>query len=643
MSNYLNLAEASEIKGCSERHIRRLIANCKLEAITDDTGKYIIPVSSLPENLQRKYYRKLSACGERERGKPPRPLCTYSDAEREQIALWNKIIKQWRLFHDMSDDKKGLDEMFVDNIKRQHPELEISLTTLYRKYKAYKEKNYDELIEKRGGWNKGRIKTPQHIIDAFLWFYLNDRQPTVSQCYRAVHEWTQKFHPGDISIIPSERSLRRQALALPEAIITLCRKGEKALKDQHCPYTERLYDDLEANDVWVGDNHTFDFITEGEHGKRHRLYLTAFIDVKSGVIVGFNITENPSSYSTLLALRDGILKYGLPKIIYVDNGSEFTTHDIGGRGHRRRKNWNKDDQPPTILEMLGIEVRFAQVCNAKAKPIERTFGTLKNQISRQFKSFCGGNVTERPESLKATLKRGEIPTDAEIRQVISTLINGSFNMDAYGGKERRYHGMSRIEVWNASIKNTQFRKAAAEDLSLLLARVSRYQKIGRKGVYATFSGVNLWYTRDELWQHQGTEVYVRYDPADATSVRVYSRDGNKYMFDCYLDSATMIDYIAKNPEDIEEAERVKSLVLKQIKDYKKGLTDGLTSEQKIDMLALECERAVRNLENYNVKHPDKFTPVMSDKVKREMPIVAEITEIDWTAINKNAKIRLGKD
>jgi len=643
MSNYLTTLQVAELKGCGEHNIRKLISNQKLEAVKDDTNKYIIPVSSLPENLQRKYYSKLSACGEKEYDKPPRPLCTYSDAEREQIALWSKIIKQWRLFHDMSEDKKGLDEMFIDNIKRQHPELEISLPTLYRKYKAYKEKNYDELIEKRGGWNKGSSGTPKHILDAFMWFYLDDRQPTISQCYRAVREWTQKFYPDDIRLILSENTFRREVKKLPEAIITLCRKGEKALKDNHCPYTERLYDDLEANDVWVSDNHTFDFITEGEQGKRHRLYLTAFIDVKSGVIVGFNITENPSSYSTLLALRDGILKHGLPKIIYVDNGSEFLTHDIGGRGHRTRKNWNKDEQPPTILDLLDIEMRNAQVCNAKAKPIERTFGTFKNQISRQFSTFCGGNITERPESLKATLKRGDIPTDAEIRNVISTLINGGFNMDAYGGKERCYSGMSRIEVWNSSIKNTQFRKAAADDLSLLLARVSRYQKIGRKGVYATFSGVNLWYTRDELWQHQGTEVYVRYDPSDAREVRVYSRSEDKYMFNCYLDEALIVDYIADNPEDIAESERVKSHVLKSIKAYSKGITDGLTSEQKIDMLALECERAARNLESYSIEHPAKFTPVISDKVKREKPQVAEIVEIDWTALNKNAKIRMGKD
>lgn len=48
------------------------------------------------------------------------------------------------------------------------------------------------------------------------------------------------------------------------------------------------------------------------------------------------MTTAPSSQSTLVALRKGILKYGIPENIYVDNGREFLTYDIGGLGHRKR-------------------------------------------------------------------------------------------------------------------------------------------------------------------------------------------------------------------------------------------------------------------------------------------------------------------
>lgn len=164
------------------------------------------------------------------------------------------------------------------------------------------------------------------------------------------------------------------------------REGEKAFKDRCMPYVGRLYDLLNANDLWVADNHTLDVQSINGDGKMHRLHYTTFLDMKSGAVVGGNITDNPCAASTILALRNGILKFGIPKAVLFDNGSEFLTYDVGGRGHRTRK--NSPDTPPTILQYLGIEMHNALVRNAKAKPIERFYGTLKNQFSREFTGFC---------------------------------------------------------------------------------------------------------------------------------------------------------------------------------------------------------------------------------------------------------------
>lgn len=49
------------------------------------------------------------------------------------------------------------------------------------------------------------------------------------------------------------------------------------------------------------------------------------------------MTNAPSSQATLIALRKGIVKYGIPENIYVDNGREFLTFDVGGLGHRLKR------------------------------------------------------------------------------------------------------------------------------------------------------------------------------------------------------------------------------------------------------------------------------------------------------------------
>ena len=289
------------------------------------------------------------------------------------------------MYRTKSNRKKAdTDLLFVAKMQLEHPEIEISTDILYRKYAAYKNGDIEGLIDKRGGWNKGHTDIPKHILDAFMYFFLDERRLPVSRCYQLMIEWVREFYPQDLDKIPSERSFRRQTEKLPEAVVALMRYGEKAFTDKYIPYIERLYDDLQANDVWIADNHTFDFITYCENNaqKTHRMYLTAFLDAKSGVLVGWNLTEQPDSHSTLLALRHAIKRFGVPKSVYFDNGSEFLTHDIGGRGHRKRKTWNAEDIPPTILQLLDITMHNAIVRNAKAKPIERTFGTLKNHISR---------------------------------------------------------------------------------------------------------------------------------------------------------------------------------------------------------------------------------------------------------------------
>lgn len=174
----------------------------------------------------------------------------------------------------------------------------------------------------------------------------------------------------------------------------------KAFRDRCAPYIRRTYEGMASNEWWIADNHTFDVQTKGENGSIHRLYLTAFFDARSGIFTGCYVTDAPSSQATLIALRKGIVKYGIPENIYVDNGREFLTFDVGGLGHRLKKSQKDKFAPPPVFERLGIKMTNAIVRNAKAKIIERRFRDVKDRLSRLFPTYTGGNVVERPERLK---------------------------------------------------------------------------------------------------------------------------------------------------------------------------------------------------------------------------------------------------
>lgn len=660
---YLSTAEVADIKGCTLRYVQQLAKTGKLRCETIETAannrlEYRVPLSALSEREQLAYENRQR----RKLGLEPVPLPAKNvpkpdprqvtlrdldDNQRQNAALWCRIIQEWQQTREQKGAELGgkckADELYCAAVKLRYPELNISTDILYRKYKAYKAGDLGGLIDHRGGHNKGKTSIPQYMLDAFYSFYLHDNQLPVSRCYSLLQSWVQDFYPEAYADMPSERTFRRKAEELPYALVMYMRFGDKAFSDNCLPYIERLYDDLHANDVWIADNHTFDFFTQGENGKVHRLYLTAFTDAKSGVMVGWNLTENPSSDSTLLALRMGILRFGVPKSIYVDNGSEFLVSDIGGRGHRRRKDWNKDPLPPTILDFLHIEMHNAIVRNAKAKPIERTFYTFKNHFSRAIETFCGGTVVERKESLKWILKQGKIPTDLQIKIALDKFIDGDYNVSPYGGKETRYKGMKRFEVWNESIKDTTFRKADEANLDMLLKRVSRPQKVGRNGVFVRFAGEKLWYYGKETILHIGEQVYVRYDPQDPRSVRIYSMENDKYLWTWELADELMIPYLTENQEQIADAERLIAENKRVIKQFAKGIMDAVDPDKQIDIFAEMVRKCSKGEQELNIVRPNSFVPVFSEEKLEEQPELSNIEQITLVLdqINMTASRRKG--
>lgn len=392
--DYITTKEAAELQGCSDRTMRTKCKNGEIEFVVQKsirgTSKYLIPVSALSEQAQHKYGKQLresmqllpekaesKLLAKRKKQREQKPLEAYSAQERDKIALWCQIIKDWMDTRAAYGKRSEADPLFVAKCRLEHPELEISLDILYRKYAAYKQNDYDGILGIRGGWNKGRSSIPPEIWNVYLYYWLDDNQPTASQSYLNTLEWCRDFKPELLDSIPSERAFRYRAdRDVDDYVRCMAREGQKACHDRYAPYIVRWYDSLNANDCWIADNHTIDVQSVTEQDKQHRLYLTGFLDAKSGVLVGYNITDTPSSQSTILALRNGIRKFGIPKVFYADNGREFLARDMGGLGFRKRSKGSGYDPPP-VLVRLGCEMRNALVRNARAKPIERTFLTLK--------------------------------------------------------------------------------------------------------------------------------------------------------------------------------------------------------------------------------------------------------------------------
>lgn len=640
--DYITTKEAAELQGCTVQYLRKLCktgaVECKVSKSVKGKDMYLIPVSALSEQAQHKYGKQLresmqllpetaesKPTAKRKKQREKKPLEAYSAQERDRIAMWCQIIKDWMDTRTAYGKRSEADPLFVAKCKLEHPELEISVDILYRKYAAYKQDDYDGILGIRGGWNKGKSRIPSEIWNVYLYYWLDDNQPTAAQSYLNTVEWCRDFKPELLDSIPSERAFRyRVARDVDDYIKCMARDGQKACHDRYAPYIVRWYDDLNANDCWIADNHTIDVQSVDDKDKQHRLYLTGFLDAKSGVLVGYNITDTPSSQSTILALRNGIRKHGIPKVIYVDNGREFLTRDVGGLGHRTHKNSLAEFQPPPIFARLGIEMRNAIVRNARAKPIERTFRTLKEQFSRIFSGFNGGSVAERKESLKNVIKKGLLPRDYVLRDALDEWIDGIYNCEDYGGSEAQYKGMSRIDVWNQSIAEVGMRTATDEDLNLMLARSTRMQKIKRNGVKIVLHGEELWYMDPtSTFKMIGQSVYVRYDPADLRYVRLYDEQ-DRCLCTWGLADYLYRDYLEENPDAVGDAMRILRSINGYMRDGAAAHLKKLDPAQRIAALDMTVRRAHRNkLEHYKIQKPSNIIPVRANEKQAELAVGAE--------------------
>lgn len=588
-SGKLTVEEYAEIVGQSSRHVRRLIADGKIEAEQMPVKMggydkiYIIPLTAL-DSKSRKKYERLHC--RQEPVPPPRPipLEELAEDERKEAALWMEILKEWKQYRGTYEgSREEADRCFVEIMQQKVPGL--SRQQLYRRERLFRQTGPGGLVDRRGKHDHHKKAIPDEVWNVFEYYYLDESRKTVAECVRLTEIYFRKHRQeqgGEMPVLASSSTFSRAVRdRIPVPVLKYEREGIKAYQDSCGPYISRYYEDLNSNDIWVCDNHTFDiFINDGERTKPSRVYLTGFLDVRSRKMVGWYVTMETCSQATLYALRRGIERYGIPRRILADNGREFLTHDIGGRGHRKSADWGHE--APTILQNLQIEFRTAQVRNAKAKIIERAFREVKECFSRLFEGYTGGTTAERPERLKRTGKYAENFTPVEdFVRYVDRYIEGIFNF----GKSKGIgmNGRTRNEVYEKYL--IEKRTASPDELNLMLMRNSRPVKVQRAGVGLRMYDAMVYFNSPELlYNHIGKRVYFRFNPDDLKEVRVYDEQDR---FLCTASQQGKLSYYASAGELKEKMKELREFE-KLVRGYKKQKQ--METEKELDLVMWQAEQ-----------------------------------------------------
>lgn len=123
---------------------------------------------------------------------------------------------------------------------------------------------------------------------------------------------------------------------------------------------KKKYEHDYPNDSWQSDTSTGPYIKVD--GKSKRVYLIMIIDDTSRLIVGYDFFFEDNAINMQKVLKSAIKKYGVPKQLYVDNGSPY-----------------KNEQISLITARLGIKLIHAKPYSPTGKgKIERSFRTIKD-------------------------------------------------------------------------------------------------------------------------------------------------------------------------------------------------------------------------------------------------------------------------
>ena len=207
----------------------------------------------------------------------------------------------------------------------------------------------------------------------FLPFYQSFTGVSLSHAYK-------RFVQAYQGEIPSLHQVRRVIAKVPELVVQRGRLTGAAYK-QVLPFVRRKWEAVGLFEVYVGDGHGFKAkVRHPDHAHGFQPEVTAIIDGRSRLVVGWSLAKSESVLAVGDALRHAIEQYGLPLIYYSDNG--------GGE-----KNKQLDCEITGLFSRLGITHPTGIVGNPQGRGIvERLWQSTLIPLAREYETSTAKTV-----------------------------------------------------------------------------------------------------------------------------------------------------------------------------------------------------------------------------------------------------------
>ena len=355
----------------------------------------------------------------------------------------------------------------------------------------------------------------------FLGFYQQPQKPSVEMAYR---EFEKAYRMRDRAWdFPTIHQARRFLGKLGKVSREVGRMGPRELKNIR-PFVRRTFDELQPNDVWSADGHTFGAeVQHPMHGRPFRPEITTIIDIATRMAVGYSVGLAESSLAVLEAISHAAINRGAPAIFYVDNGSGYNNQLLKREG-------------TGLKGLLGFEVSHSLPYNSQAKGvIERSHQTIWIQGAKLLPSFIGESMDReaRLAHFKVTRKAIKHGGALPLMSWEDFVQFATQRLDEYNNKPHRSlpkikdpatgkpRHMTPTEVYEGHRTRgwEPVRLTVDEAQNVFRPRVERTVSRGEIALFNNryFSGM--------LEEFHGEQVQVAYDIHDAQRVWIHHMDG----------------------------------------------------------------------------------------------------------------------
>lgn len=361
-----------------------------------------------------------------------------------------------------------------------------------------------------------RAECSQEFLDRIRADYLRLGGPSLRSAHRRVADWCKK---SGLAFLEYRTTLRWFDENVPRVTQVFAREGEKGLARCFPPQI-RDRSTMTAMEGVVADCHKLDVFTLWpEIEKPVRVQIVAFTDLYSNKILSWKVDLDPNKVAVMSAFGELVENWGIPRHCLFDNGREFANKWLTGGTPTRFRFKVREDDALGVLPQMGIKVHWATPGHGQAKPIERTFLDLADDLARH-PAFAGAYVGNRPDAKPEDYGSRAVPL-ADLLEVTEQVI--AAHNARPGRLTDNAKGRSFDETFAESYAKSRIVKATAEQhrLWLMGQEVRKLQK--HHGAFKLFDNS---YWSDWMNEYVGQKVVARFDPEDLhAGLFIYSLSG----------------------------------------------------------------------------------------------------------------------